>query len=57
MVSHTFLFIFYAGWRRLGSNNFGNSSCKEKTAGSARLSIHLSVNDDYGYTEENKINH
>ena len=57
MVSHTFLFIFYAGWRRLGSNNFGNSSCKEKTAGSARLSRHLSVNDDYGYTEENKINH
>ena len=32
MVPRTFLFIFYAGSRRLGSNNFRNSSYKEKTA-------------------------
>ena len=30
MVPHTFLFIFHAGPSRLGSNNFGISSCKEK---------------------------
>ena len=33
MVLHTFLFIFHAGSRRLGSNNFRNSSYKEKMAG------------------------
>ena len=38
MVPRTFLFIFHAGLRRLGSNNFRNSSYKEKTAGSARVS-------------------
>ena len=38
MVPCTFLFIFHAGSHRLGSNNFGNSSYKEKTAGSARVS-------------------
>ena len=38
MVPCTFLFIFHAGSRRLGSNNFRNSSYKEKTAGSARVS-------------------
>ena len=38
MVPRTFLFIFDAGSRRLGSNNFRNSSYKEKTAGSARVS-------------------
>ena len=38
MVTLTFLFIFHAGSRRLGSNNFRNSSYKEKTAGSARVS-------------------
>ena len=38
MVPRTFLFIFHAGSRRLGSNNFRNSSYKEKTAGSARVS-------------------
>ena len=37
MVPHTFLFIFQTGSRRLGSNNFWNSSYK-KTAGSARVS-------------------
>ena len=31
MVPRTFLFIFHAGSRRLGSNNFRNSSYKEKT--------------------------
>ena len=35
MVPRTFLFTFHAGSRRLGSNNFRNSSYKEKTAGSA----------------------
>ena len=38
MLPRTFLFIFDAGSRRLGSNNFWNSSYKEKTAGSARVS-------------------
>ena len=38
VVSRSFLFIFNAGSRRLGSNNFRNSSYKEKTAGSARVS-------------------
>ena len=37
MVRRTF-FIFHADSRRLGSNNFRNSSYKEKTAGSARVS-------------------
>ena len=37
MVTRTFLFTFHAGSRRLGSNNFWNSSYKEKTAGSARV--------------------
>ena len=34
----TFLFIFHAGSRGLGSKNFRNSSCKAKTAGLARVS-------------------
>ena len=38
MVPRTFLFIFHAGLCRLGSNNFRNSSYKEKTAGSVRVS-------------------
>ena len=38
MVPPTLLFIFHAGWRILGSKNFWNSSYKEKTAGSARVS-------------------
>ena len=38
VVSRSFLFIFNAGSRGLGSNNFRNSSYKEKTAGSARVS-------------------
>ena len=38
MVSRTFLFIFHEGSRRLGSNNFQNSSYKEKTVGSGRVS-------------------
>ena len=35
MVSRTFLFIFQALLRNLGSNNFRKSSYKEKTVGSA----------------------
>ena len=38
VVSRSFLFIFYAGSRGLGSNNYRNSSYKEKTAGSAGVS-------------------
>ena len=38
MVPRTCLFIFDAGSRRLGSNNFRNSGYKEKTADSARVS-------------------
>ena len=38
VVSRSFLFIFHAGSRGLGSNNFRNSSYKENTAGSARVS-------------------
>ena len=38
MVPRTVLFIFHAGSRGLGSENFQNSSYKEKTAGSARVS-------------------
>ena len=46
MVPRTCLFIFDAGSRRLGSNNFRNSSYKEKTA---RLVLpdYLSVSYDY----------
>ena len=38
VVSRSFLFIFYAGSPGLGSNNFRNTSYKEKTAGSTRVS-------------------
>ena len=37
MVPRSCLFIFDAGSRRLGSNDFWNLSYKEKTAGSARV--------------------
>ena len=37
MISRTFLVIFHAGSGKLGSNNFQNSSYKEKTAGPARV--------------------
>ena len=38
VVPRSFLFIFHAGSRGLGSNDFRNSNYKEKTAGSARIS-------------------
>ena len=38
MVPRTFLFIFHAGSRRLGSNSFRNSRYREKTVGSAPVS-------------------
>ena len=38
MFPHTCLFIFYAGSHRLGSNNFWNSSYKEKSTGLALVS-------------------
>ena len=43
MVLRTFLFIFHAGLRRLGSNNFRNSSYKEKTAGSVYLPVLMTM--------------
>ena len=48
MVPRTFLFTFHAGSRRLGSNNFWNSSYKEKTVGLAVFPDYLSVSCDYG---------
>ena len=38
VVSRSFLFIFHASSRGLGSNNFRHSSYKEKTTGSALVS-------------------
>ena len=38
VVPCSFLFIFHAGSRGLGSNNFWNSSYKEKTTGSSHVS-------------------
>ena len=38
VVFRSFLFIFHAGSRGLGSNNFRNSGYKENTAGLARVS-------------------
>ena len=38
VVPHSFLFVFHAGSRGLGSNNSWNVSSKEKTAGSVRVS-------------------
>ena len=38
VVPRSFLFVFHAGSRGLGSNNSRNSSYKENTAGSARVS-------------------
>ena len=38
VFSHSFLFVFHAGWHGLGSKNSRNSSYKEKTVGSARVS-------------------
>ena len=38
VVPRSFLLVFHAGTRRLGCDNSRNSSYKEKTAGSARVS-------------------
>ena len=38
MAPHPFLFIFHAGSCRLGPNSFRNSTYKEKTAGTVRVS-------------------
>ena len=38
IVPRTFLYIFHAGSRKLGSNNFRNSSYYEKKVNSARVS-------------------
>ena len=39
VVPLSFFFIFHAGLRGLGSNNFRNSSYKEKTSASTHVSI------------------
>ena len=54
MVPRTCLFIFDAGSRRLGSNDFRNSSYKEKTAASARVSRLSSVSYDYEQIEASR---
>ena len=54
MVPCTCLFIFDAGSRRLGSNDFRNSSYKEKTAASARVSRLSSVSYDYEQIEASR---
>ena len=38
VVPRSFLFVFHAGSRGLGSNNYRNLSYKEKTTGSVRVS-------------------
>ena len=43
MVPCTFLFIFHTGSHRLGSNNFQNSSYKERTTGSPLFPDYLSL--------------
>ena len=47
MVPRTFLFVFHAGSRRLGSNEFRNSSYKEKTVVHLVFPDFLSVSYDY----------
>ena len=42
--------VFDAGSRRLGSNDFRNSSYKEKTSGSARVSSLSSVSYDHVFS-------
>ena len=46
MVPRTFLFIFYAGLSKLGSNNFRDSSYKEKQP----VRSVFSVSYDYSFT-------
>ena len=50
MVPRTFLFIFYAGLSRLGSNNFWDSSYKKKLPVRPVFSVYLSASYDYGFT-------
>ena len=51
MVPRTFLFIFHAGSRRMGSNNFWNSSYKENRPVRPVFLDYLSVSYDYVYAE------
>ena len=48
MVPCTFLFIFYAGSRRLSSNNFRNSSYKKIRPVRSVFPDYVSVSYDYG---------
>ena len=52
VVFRSFLFVFHAGSRGLGSNNSRNSSYKEKTTGSAVFLDCLSVSYDYGIVKD-----
>ena len=52
VVPRSFLFIFHAGSRGLGSNNFRNSSYKEKTTGSPVFPDYFSIYYDYGCTSQ-----
>ena len=49
MVPPTFLFIFHAAWRRLGSYNFQNSSLKKKPPVRPVFPDYLSVSYDHDY--------
>ena len=49
MVPRTFLFIFHAGLRRLGSNNFRNTSYKKKRPFRPVFPDCLSISYDYAF--------
>ena len=51
MVPRTCLFIFDAGSRRLGSNNFRNSSYKEKRPVRPVFPDYLSLSYDYDFSK------
>ena len=51
MVPRTFLFIFDAGSRRLGSNNFGTEVIKEKQPVQPVFPDNLSVSYDYAFMQ------
>ena len=55
MVPRTFLFIFQAGSHRLGSNNFQNSSYKEKRPVRSVFPAYLSVSYNYACTNQNFV--
>ena len=50
VVSRSFLFVFHAGSRGLGSNNFRNSSYKKPRPVRPVFPDYLSVSYDYGFS-------